>query len=104
VINGTGKWVMPGLIDGHVHFFRSGNLYRRPDAADFNSTMPYAEELARNKARLSATFKVWLASGKVGNYSYRVAARELPQTSRRRSGAHPGAAEGEPDFLTARQS
>src|SRR5450759_3334438 len=66
VINGTGKWVIPGLIDGHVHFFQSGNLYTRPDAADFNSTMPYAKEVARNKARLSATFKVWLASGVTG--------------------------------------
>jgi imidazolonepropionase-like amidohydrolase len=66
VIDGTGKWVIPGLIDGHVHFFQSGNLYTRPDAADFNSTMPYAKEVARNKSRLSATFKVWLASGVTG--------------------------------------
>jgi cytosine/adenosine deaminase-related metal-dependent hydrolase len=46
-----------------VHFFQSGNLYTRPDGADFNQWMPYATEVARNKARLPATFKVWLASG-----------------------------------------
>jgi imidazolonepropionase-like amidohydrolase len=62
-IDGTGKWLIPGLIDGHVHFFQSGNLYTRPDAADFNAVVPYAQEVARNKARLAATFKVWLASG-----------------------------------------
>jgi len=62
-IDGRGKWVVPGLIDSHVHFFQSGNLYTRPDAADFNKWMPYAKELARNKARLPTTFKVWLASG-----------------------------------------
>src|SRR5882757_8302820 len=62
-IDGTGKWVVPGLIDSHVHFFQSGNLYTRPDAADFNAWMPYAKEVERNKARLPATFKVWLASG-----------------------------------------
>jgi imidazolonepropionase-like amidohydrolase len=62
-IDGTGKWLIPGLIDGHVHFFQSGNLYTRPDAADFNAVVPYAQEVARNKARLPATFKVWLASG-----------------------------------------
>jgi imidazolonepropionase-like amidohydrolase len=62
-IDGNGRWLIPGMIDGHVHFFQSSNLYTRPDAADFNSTMPYAKEVARNQARLPATFKVWLASG-----------------------------------------
>src|SRR5438477_6332682 len=62
-IDGKGKWVVPGLIDAHVHFFQSGNLYTRPDVADFNAVVPYAKEVERNKARLAATFKVWLASG-----------------------------------------
>src|SRR2546428_4616578 len=62
-IDGKGKWVVPGLIDSHVHFFQSGNLYTRPDVADFNTWMPYAKEVERNKARLPATFKIWLASG-----------------------------------------
>src|SRR5882672_481652 len=62
-IDGKGKWVVPGLIDSHVHFFQSGNLYTRPDVADFNAWMPYAKEVERNKARLPVTFKVWLASG-----------------------------------------
>ncbi len=66
VIDGRGKWVIPGLVDGHVHFFQSGNIYTRPDAADFNAIVPYAQEVARNKARLDATFKVWLASGVTG--------------------------------------
>src|SRR2546422_3164058 len=65
-IDGKGKWVVPGLIDSHVHFFQSGNLYTRPDVADFNAWMPYAKEVERNKARLPATFKVWLASGVTG--------------------------------------
>jgi imidazolonepropionase-like amidohydrolase len=63
VIDGKGKWVIPGLVDSHVHFFQSGNLYTRPDVADFNRWMPYAKEVARNQARLPETFKVWLASG-----------------------------------------
>lgn len=62
-IDAKDKWVVPGLVDAHVHFFQSGNLYTRPDVADFNAWMPYAKEVARNKARLRATFKVWLASG-----------------------------------------
>jgi len=63
LIDGRGRWLIPGLVDAHVHFFQSGNLYTRPDAADFNAWMPYAREVARNKARLDATFKVWLANG-----------------------------------------
>src|SRR2546428_1578752 len=63
LIDGQGKWVVPGLIDSHVHFFRSGNLYTRPDVAAFNAWMPYAKEVERNKGRLAATFRVWLASG-----------------------------------------
>src|SRR5512142_1463042 len=63
VIDGRGKWLIPGLIDSHVHFFQSGNLYTRPDVADFNAWMPYAREVARNKAHLASVFKVWLANG-----------------------------------------
>jgi len=63
VIDAHGKWVIPGLIDSHVHFFQSGNLYTRPDVVDLNSLMPYGEEVQRNRARLPQTFKVYLASG-----------------------------------------
>jgi imidazolonepropionase-like amidohydrolase len=91
VIDAKGKWVVPGLIDSHVHFFQSGNLYTRPDAADFNRVMPFAQETARNKARLPETFKVWLASGvtsvaDVGgpfwNFEVREAARKIPAAPR----------------------
>jgi imidazolonepropionase-like amidohydrolase len=63
VVDATGRWVIPGLVDAHVHFFQSGNLYTRPDIIDLRSVVPYDAEVKRNKARLSATFAVWLASG-----------------------------------------
>jgi imidazolonepropionase-like amidohydrolase len=63
VVDGAGKWLIPGLTDGHVHFFQSGNFYTRPDGLDLTKRVPYASEVARNKARLPATFKVWIASG-----------------------------------------
>ena len=53
--------------------------------------MPYAKEVERNKARLPATFKVWLASGvtsvvDVGgpfwNFEVRDAARKSPAAPR----------------------
>jgi imidazolonepropionase-like amidohydrolase len=66
VIDGRGKWVIPGLIDAHVHLFLSGNYYTRPDIADFTAAVPYATEVARNKARLPYTLRTWLASGVTG--------------------------------------
>lgn len=66
VIDGRGRYVVPGIVDAHVHFFQSGNLYTRPDAIDLNAVVPYAQETARNQARLDTTFKIWLASGVTG--------------------------------------
>jgi imidazolonepropionase-like amidohydrolase len=66
VLDARGKYVIPGLIDAHVHFFQSANLFTRPDAADFGQFMPYAQEDRRNRARLPKTFLVWLASGVTG--------------------------------------
>jgi imidazolonepropionase-like amidohydrolase len=66
IIDGKGKWAIPGLIDAHVHFWQNGGLYTRPDIVDFTRIKPYAQEVERNKARLPVTFKVWLASGVTG--------------------------------------
>ena len=44
IINGTGKFLMPGMIDAHIHFFQSGGLYTRPDVVDFRKIMPYEKE------------------------------------------------------------
>ncbi|CAL2055528.1 amidohydrolase family protein [Tenacibaculum sp. 190524A05c] len=53
VINGEGKWMIPGLIDSHIHLFQSGGLYTRPDVANLNKFKAYEEErqwLKRNAA------------------------------------------------------
>lgn len=62
-IDATGKFLMPGLIDTHIHFFQSGGLYTRPDAADFTSKVPYTEELAFAKANIDDYFKRYLRLG-----------------------------------------
>lgn len=61
-----GSYVMPGLIDGHVHFFQSGGLYTRPDALDLRAVRPYPEEIRRIKERLPDTFRRYLRSGITG--------------------------------------
>jgi imidazolonepropionase-like amidohydrolase len=45
VIDGKGKFLLPGLVDAHIHFFQNGGLYTRPDAIDFRSEMPYNKEI-----------------------------------------------------------
>ena len=66
VIDGTGKWLVPGYIDTHVHFFQSANPYTRPDVIDLTKLVPYEHENARNRARLHATLRTWLACGVTG--------------------------------------
>lgn len=43
-IDGKGKYLIPGLIDAHIHLFQSGGLYTRPDAFDARTLQPYEEE------------------------------------------------------------
>lgn len=62
-INLSGRWLTPGLIDAHVHFFQSGSLYTRPDSVDLRATHPYADDLTWSKSRLRETFRRYLASG-----------------------------------------
>jgi imidazolonepropionase-like amidohydrolase len=66
IVDVKGKWIVPGLVDGHIHFFQSGNLYTRPDIADLTGDVPYRQEDARNRARLPATLRYYLASGVTG--------------------------------------
>ncbi len=59
----SGRWIIPGLIDAHVHFFQSGGLYARPDIIDLREARPYEDEIAAVKARLPQTLARYLASG-----------------------------------------
>jgi len=62
-VDARGKWVIPGLIDAHVHFFQSGDLYTRPDIIDLRHRVPYERELAWIRRRLPHTFTRYLCSG-----------------------------------------
>jgi imidazolonepropionase-like amidohydrolase len=65
-IDVSGKWIIPGLIDAHVHFFQSGGLYTRPDIIDLRSVRPYEEELAAIRRKLPASLARYVASGVTG--------------------------------------
>jgi predicted amidohydrolase YtcJ len=63
VIDCNGKFILPGYIDTHVHFFQSGDLYTRPDGADLNSVRPYKDEVAWVKSHVNDVFARYLRSG-----------------------------------------
>jgi imidazolonepropionase-like amidohydrolase len=62
-IDCKGKFILPGYIDTHIHFFQSGDLFTRPDVVDLTKVRPYAEEVAWIKRNLPDTFERYLRSG-----------------------------------------
>ena len=63
IVDLTGKWIVPGLVDAHIHFFQSAGLYTRPDIVDRRTQRPYAEEMVFINEQLDETFRRHLASG-----------------------------------------
>src|SRR5438105_11620283 len=63
VIDCKGKFILPGYIDTHVHFFQSGDLFTRPDVVDLTKVRPYADEIAWIKRNLTDTFARYLRCG-----------------------------------------
>jgi len=63
IIDCQGKFILPGYIDTHVHFFQSGDLFTRPDVVDLTKVRPYADEVAWIKKNLPDTFVRHLRSG-----------------------------------------
>src|SRR5438874_5621321 len=62
-ISCVGKFILPGYIDTHVHFFQSADLFTRPDGADFNGVRPYKDEVAWIKSHLDDVFARYIRSG-----------------------------------------
>ena len=63
VVKANGKFIIPGLIDGHIHFFQSGGLYARPDGLDLRHRVPYKKEIDWVKANLDDVFRRYIRCG-----------------------------------------
>jgi imidazolonepropionase-like amidohydrolase len=62
-IDARGGWLIPGLIDAHVHFSQTGWFDGRPDAADVRDQFPYAGVEADLEAHPERFFRSYLCSG-----------------------------------------
>jgi imidazolonepropionase-like amidohydrolase len=79
-IDGGGKYLVPGLVDAHIHLFQSGGIYTRPDAIDLREFKPYSEELEWVKENAQNQLERYLKAGvtsvidmggPMGNYGIR---------------------------------
>ena len=62
-VSAAGKWIIPGLVDTHVHFSQSGWVDGRPDALDLREQYPYDQVEADLHARPERFFRSYLCSG-----------------------------------------
>ncbi len=70
-----GRWIIPGLIDAHVHFSQTGWVDGRPDALDLRVRYPYDRTVADLEAHPETFFRSYVCSGvtavfDVGGYAW----------------------------------
>jgi imidazolonepropionase-like amidohydrolase len=63
VIDGTGKYLVPGFTDAHVHFFQTGGLYTRPDAIDLRKYKSHEAELKWAHEHMKDFLALYLKAG-----------------------------------------
>lgn len=63
IIDGTGKFLIPGFVDAHVHFFQSGGLYTRPEGLNLQKYVPYAQEVEWTHRNMESLLRRYLAAG-----------------------------------------
>ena len=63
IIDGTEKYLVPGLVDAHIHFFQNGGLYTRPDAIDLRKERNYDQEIALAKTDMENKLRRYLQNG-----------------------------------------
>ncbi|MDQ1266309.1 MAG: hypothetical protein QG635_1461 [Bacteroidota bacterium] len=63
IFDAKGKYIIPGLIDSHIHFFQSGGLYARPDGLDLRKRVPYEKEMKQTWDNMEDLFRRYAACG-----------------------------------------
>ncbi|MEO7443989.1 MAG: amidohydrolase family protein, partial [Ferruginibacter sp.] len=63
VIDGTGKFLVPGFTDAHIHFFQSGGIFTRPDVIDLRKYQPYDEQIIQVHANMESLLRSYAHAG-----------------------------------------
>ena len=76
-IDASGTWIVPGIVDAHVHFSQTGWADGRPDSLDVREKHPYETTSADLKRHPERFFRTDLCSGvtavfDVGGYPWTV--------------------------------
>lgn len=64
----SGKYITPGLIDAHMHFFQTGFFDGRPDALDITGTYPFPQVAAYQQQNPQRYYNSYLCAGVTGVY------------------------------------
>ncbi|MGB5316097.1 MAG: amidohydrolase family protein [Robiginitalea sp.] len=68
IIDVSGKYITPGLVDAHVHFGQTGFYDGRPDALDLRDTLPYEAVQKQLSANPDRYYEAYLRSGVTAVY------------------------------------
>jgi imidazolonepropionase-like amidohydrolase len=63
VVDVRGGWVIPGLIDAHVHYSQTGWVDGRPDALDVRDEFPYERTVGALRREPEHFHRAWLCAG-----------------------------------------
>jgi len=79
-----GAWILPGLVDAHVHFGQTGWFDGRPSSLVFSEKFPYPETMARQKTEPERYFRAYLCAGvtavfDTGGYPWSMDLREATE-------------------------
>lgn len=82
----TGRYLIPGLVDAHVHYSQTGWADGRPDAEDVRARFPYDSVVASLERHPERFFRSYLCAGvtatfDVGGYPWTWRLREPAEAS-----------------------
>ncbi|MEX0891034.1 MAG: amidohydrolase family protein [Gemmatimonadota bacterium] len=95
IVDASGGWIVPGLVDAHVHYSQTGWADGRPDSYDARDRFPYAATIAERRRNPDDYYRAYLCSGvtatfDVGGFPWTWGLRD--DTERRADAPHVAAA------------
>ncbi len=86
IVDVSGKYIMPGLVDAHVHLFQTGYFDSRPDALDIRDSISYFDVYAYQEANPERYYDSYLRSGitavyDVGGFTWSIGFQESAESN-----------------------